>query len=339
MKRTYRFLYAVCIIVAVTLPLPARAEKAPPSKTFSARGATHVPSVAIWQDRGDVGKLNLLYGPGGKAHQPAGKFTFEKEDANGTSPKFEIVDEQGVHWKVKLGEEAKSETAAARLLWAAGYFVDEDYYLSEFRVEKMLKLKRGRQFVSSDGVIHGARLERKVKGQKKAGNWSWFHNPLAGTKEMDGLRVMMALMNNWDLKEINNAIYEESNSEPRYVVADLGATFGRTGNPLVRSKSNMRDYRGTKFIQKVSPEHVDFHLSSRPFFLAVFDVPNYITRTRMQGVVKHIPRSHALWLGNLLGHLSAEQVRDCFRSAGYSSVEVEEFTKVVEGRISDLRRL
>ena len=40
----------------------------------------------------------------------------------------------------------------------------------------------------------------------------------------------MALINNWDLKEINNAIYDEKGQGPRYVVSDLGATFGETGN-------------------------------------------------------------------------------------------------------------
>jgi hypothetical protein len=293
----------------------------------------------LWHDPGNIASLNLVYGPGGKEHQPAGKFTFVKEDKQGTSPKFEILDEQGVRWKAKLGEETKSETAAARLVWAAGYFADEDYYLPELRVEKMPKLHRGRQFVSADGVVHGVRLERHLKGQKKSGNWSWFKNPFEGTKELNGLRIMMALMNSWDLKEVNNAIYEEQGEKPRYVVSDLGATFGRTGHPQTRSKSNLQEYRKTRFIQNVKPESVDFFLSSRPFFLTVFNLPNYVTRTKMQGVAKHIPRTHAKWLGQLLGQLSAEQIRDCFRASGYSPEEVEGFAKVVQGRIADLNRL
>src|SRR5689334_9556485 len=108
---------------------------------------------------------------------------------------------------------------------------------------------------------------------------------MTGTKEMDGLRVLMALTNNWDLKQVNNDIYEENGETRRYVVSDLGATFGRTGNPFVRSKSNLRDYRRTKFLQSVQAEYVDFHLNSRPFFLTVFHFPNYIERTRMQGIV------------------------------------------------------
>jgi len=283
--------------------------------------------------------LNLYYGPGGKERQPAGSFTFVKEDKEGTAPKFEVVDGQGVHWKVKLGEETRSETAATRLMWAAGYFTDEDYYLPELRVAKMPKLDRGRHYVSQGGLVRGARLERKVDGQKKTGNWSWFKNPYVGTKELNGLKVMMALMNNWDLKEVNNAIYQEQGEEPRYVISDLGATFGRTGNPLVRSKNNLRDYARTKFIQKVKPEEVDFHMSSRPFFLTAIDVPNYVTRTKMQGIAKDIPRTHAKWLGQLLGKLSTEQIRDGFRAAGYSPQEAAGFAKVVRGRIADLNRL
>ena len=211
-----RQLYARGLVVALAVSISGCANRAPQQKASSSAVSTSAPASppvrpgGLRQDQSNIGSLNLFYGPGGKEHQPAGKFTFVKEDKEGTSPKFEVVDEQGVRWKAKLGEETKSETAATRLVWAAGYFTDEDYYLSELRVEKMPKLHRGGQFVSKGGVVHGVRLERKVKGQKKAGNWSWFKNPFEGTKELNGLKVMMALMNNWDLKEVNNAIYDEA---------------------------------------------------------------------------------------------------------------------------------
>jgi len=337
---TDKHITAFFILIGLAVAVPGCAKRPPQAQTATeAPASVPIQPGGLRRDQGKIGSLNLFYGPGGKEHQPVGKFTFVKEDKEGTSPKFDVVDEEGVHWKVKLGEETKSETAATRLMWAAGYFTDEDYYLRELRVEKMPKLERGRQYVSKGGVVHGVRLERKIKGQKKAENWSWFKNPYVGTKELDGLKIMMALMNNWDLKEVNNAIYEESGSEPRYVVSDLGATFGRTGNPLVRSKDNLRDYRKTKFIQKVRSEDVDFYMSSRPFFLTAVDVPNYVTRTKMQGIVKHISRTHAKWLGGLLGQLSTEQIRDCFRASGYSPAEVVGFAKVVQGRIADLNRL
>ena len=108
--------------------------------------------------------LDLIYGTGGKAHapDPAGTFTFDKEDLAETSPKFSVTDGQGVAWKVKMGEESQAETAATRFLWAAGYFVDEDYYISDLTVKGLPKLQRGEEFVSAAGIVHGARLERKL---------------------------------------------------------------------------------------------------------------------------------------------------------------------------------
>jgi hypothetical protein len=338
MNRIVRF---ISTIVGATLVFgPAIAFAAPQAKAFTAatEGALAHPE-ALWSDRGDMASLNLLYGSGGREHAPGSTFTFVKEDKQGTNPKFEVIDDKGIHWKAKLGEEAQAETAATRLVWAAGYFTDEDYYVAELRVEGLTKLARGQKFVSPGGVVHGVRLERGVKGQKKNGNWTWSNSPFNGTKEQSGLRILMALTNNWDLKTINNDIYVEGDGTTRYLVSDLGATFGRTGNPLVRSKSNLKDYSSTKFTQYVRPEEVDFFLNSRPFFLAVFDVPNYITRTAMQGIVKQIPRAHAKWLGDRLGALSAEQIRDCFRAAGYSSEQVEGFSRTVQGRIAELRQL
>src|SRR5580765_4142059 len=164
--------------------------------------------AAVWHDSGDVSTLNLFYGTGGKEHSPDpdGKFTFVKEDLEGTSPKFIIEDEKGVHWKVKLGEETQSETAATRLLWAAGYFVDEDYYLADFKVQGLPKLHRGEKLISDDGTIHHVRLERHKKNTKKVGNWDWFHEQCGPAREFNGLRVMMALVNNWDLKTANNSV-------------------------------------------------------------------------------------------------------------------------------------
>jgi hypothetical protein len=290
----------------------------------------------IWKDPGDLGSLNLVYGIGGEqdAPDPNATYTFIDEDMNGTSPKFRVKDDHGVEWKAKLGAEPQAETAATRLLWAAGYFVDEDYYEPEIKVSGLPKLRRGGQFVSGD-VVHGVRLERKMKGQKNVGTWDWFKNPFLNTRELNGLRVMMALLNNWDLKTINNSVYEVD-GERRYVVSDVGATFGRTGGPETRSKSNPEAYEKSQFIQKSTGDYVDFTMHSRPFFLSAFDVSNYKSRSRMEKVTQDIPRADARWLGQRLSQLSDEQIRECFQSAGYTSEEVDEYTKVIKERIAAL---
>ena len=61
---------------------------------------------SLWRDPGEIESLNLLHGASRPEHGPAGKLVFVKEDAAGATPKFEVSDENGVHWKVKLGKEA-----------------------------------------------------------------------------------------------------------------------------------------------------------------------------------------------------------------------------------------
>jgi hypothetical protein len=298
-----------------------------------------LPAV-IWRDPGPPSTLNLLYGAGGSEHapDPNGQYTFLKEDMNGTSPKFDVEDEHGVRWRVKLGQEPQSETAATRLLWAAGYFVDEDYFLSEIKVSGLPKLHRGQEFVTADGTVRRARLERRVKEIKKLGNWDWFDNPFLGTRELNGLRVMMSLLDNWDLKTVNNSIYE-GEGERRYLVSDVGATFGKTGGRATRSKSVVHDYIDSKFIDKVRPDSVDFVMHSRPFFLTALNVPGYRERARMEKITKQIPRADAVWLGRRLAQLSDEQIRDCFRAGGYTPQEVDGLAKAVEKRIAELNAL
>ena len=335
MLRTKARLHFTVMLMLVMLSASLTAQK----NTSKAKENTGSLPGIIWRDPGDVASLNLLYGAGGKEHapNPNGKYTFVKEDTEGTSPKFDIEDAQGTRWKVKLGLEPQSETAATRLLWAAGYFVDEDYYLADLKVTSMPKLHRGGKFVAADGTGRGARLERKPKGVEKLGTWSWFHNPSLDTREFNGLRVMMSFLNNWDLKESNNSIYEIGD-ERRYAVTDLGATFGKTGSSFSRSRSVPKDYVDSKFIRKVTPEYVDFVMHSRPIFLmAMF--PYYHTRARMEKITKHVPRADVKWLAQRLSQLSAEQIRDSFRAAGYTTGEIEEYTRAVQKRIAELNAL
>jgi hypothetical protein len=294
-------------------------------------------AAVIWHDRGNVAALDLTTGPGGRANEPGVDFTFIEESASGTSPKFVVEDEHGVRWKVKLGEEGRSETAAGRLLWAAGYIVDEDYYRVAIQVRGLTRLARGQQFVSGN-TIAGARLERDTPDQG-AKTWSWYDNPFIGTREFNGLRVMMALLNNWDLKDVNNQATNVPAGAGQYGVSDLGATFGRTGNTFGRSKAIAADYAASGFIEKVTATHVDFVMNSRPFLLTAVSVRNYRNRTQMESITRQIPLADARWIGERLGGLSGEQLRDCFRAAGFSAAEAESYAQSVTQRIAALRLL
>lgn len=325
------------LLLLVALPTSFAAQK---NEADKAKGHVADRRAVIWRDPGDIASLNLFYGAGGQGHAPDlnATFTFVSEDLQATSPKFDVEDGQGVVWKVKLGEEAEPETAATRFLWAAGYFVDEDYHLAELKVTGLPKLHRGENFVSPDGTVHGARLERKPTGVKKVGLWDWFENPFLGTRELNGLRVMMSLLNNWDLAQTNNSI-EDVGGDRIYLVTDVGATFGNTGNSITRSKSVPKDYADSAFIEKMTPDFIDFVLHSRPFFASAINIPNYRDRTRMEQVTKHIPRADAKWLGQRLSLLSDEQIRDGFRAAGYTDADIEIYTQAMRKRIEELGAL
>jgi hypothetical protein len=304
-----------------------------------AEEAGSLPAVMM-QDPGNPETLDLYYGEGGKqdAPDPNATYTFVDEDLKQTSPKFDVVDEQGTRWRVKLGAEPQAETAATRLLWAAGYFVDEDYYVAELKVRNLPKLHRGEEYVSAGGIVHGARLRRRLKGEKKIGDWGWFDNPFIGTKELNGLRVMMCLINNWDLRTDNNAIYV-GDGERRFEVSDVGASFGRTGNYFTRSKSKLDGYAKSGFVANTDDGYADFVMRSRPPFFEIIDFPNYRKRSRMEKVGKHIPIGDARILGRRLSRLSDGQLRDCFRAAGYSPGQITGYTKVVKERIAELAAL
>src|ERR1700676_3479001 len=126
-----------------------------------------------------------------------------------------------------------------------------------------------------------------------------------GSRELNGLRVLMALINNWDLKDVNNKIVEkrihgsiDSPKQEVYFVSDLGASFGPTGIVLGKSRSrgNLAAYRSSKFVTRVTPSYVDFATPSRATWLEAFNPPKYFMRLHLRSNGSHIPRLDAKWL-------------------------------------------
>ena len=336
------------LLVLVVLSFSVAGVSEQTTNTAEAKGKISGSGPAVlWQSPADIASRNLLYGSGGKQHEPHPPFTFLKEDLDGTSPKFEVRDQDEVLWKVKLGDEARPETVAARLLWAVGYFTDENYFLSNMQIEDMPRhLKRGQDQVEPGGMLQNVRLEREPKG-KKIAEWQWRHNPFTGTRELNGLRIMMALINNWDLKNQNTAIYMGSNgdesggSQQIYMISDLGASFGAPGRawPMSKSRDNFKEYSYSRFIAKVTPDYVDFQAPARPALVYAFGLPQFIMRLRLRWIGNQVPLADVKWMGQLLARLSPDQIRDAFRAAGYSPPEVDGFAKVIEARIAELGKL
>ncbi len=335
---------ALVLLIAITLPaLPSAAGA---KKSRAREEIAGKITVVLWQKPADIASRNLLYGPGGKQHEPRPPFVFLKEDLKQHNPKFEVRDAAGVKWTVKLGPEARPETAATRLVWAAGYFATEDYFVRELRVENLPPvLSRGQEFVSPGGVVRNVRLKRSPAPWKKTGDWRWRQQPFSHTREFNGLRVMMALINNWDLKDENNAVFEcrGDNGVVRiYLVSDVGSSFGTTGagRTDALSKGNLDSYTASRFIREAGPQYVDFTTPTRASLRFLLpQLPYFIGSLRLRWIGRHIPREDARWIGTVLERLSPSQIRDAFLAAGYSKEDADGFARVVERRITALREL
>jgi len=305
----------------------------------------------LWQEPADIATRNLFDGPGGRAHAPHGTtFRFVKEDLDATNPKFVVRDEAGTTWKLKLGWEAKPETAASRIVWAVGYFADDDYYVPHLCVEGVpAKLHRGRRLIDAEGCIDGGRLKRREKDEDEdeaaSGVWSWRENPFTGTRELNGLRTLMAVINNWDLKDVNTHIRtsEDADGNPAqvYWVSDLGASFGTTHLTVghSRTRGNLHAYSQSSFILNTAACCVDLAVPARAAPIVLLNPKEYWMRLGLRWIGRRIPRSDARWMGTLLARLSRDQIRDAFRAAEYSEKDRDAFTEVLERRIDALRGL
>ncbi|NLT65135.1 MAG: hypothetical protein GXX84_00865, partial [Acidobacteria bacterium] len=307
---------------------------------FSEKDEAPVP--VLWQDPGDISARNLYYGPEGKEGMPQGPFVFEEEDLDGTNPKFDVTDSRGRSWTVKLGIEAQPETAAVRLVWAVGYFVRPNYFIPRLEVQNMpQRLERGQHMIAPDGAIYGARLKLNAK---KQGIWKWKENPFVGTREFNGLRIMMSLLCNLDLKDSNNGIYritapdDSGESWDVYLISDLGCSFSERLWPY-EMKGNLRSFSRVGFIKEIGPETVDFHLRVGPATVDLAHLIWHSKHRKQHWISKDIPKEDAKWLGRMLGQLSEEQIKDAFRAAGYGAETTQGFTDIIRKKIADLNAL
>jgi hypothetical protein len=302
----------------------------------------------LWRDPGHLRKKDLYYGPGSKALAPVPPFRFIKEDKDGKSPKFDVVDARGVKWKVKLGPEAQAETVATRLVWAAGYNAEESYYLPRARVEGLKKLSRGQKFVQGQSVV-GARFEPRRENVERGKRWDWNKNPFKNTRELNGLKTMMVMLNNWDLRKNNTVLHTRNpktgRTEALYTVSDLGATLGAVGaiGGRHRSKNNVEDFQRSRLVKKLDNKgNVKFDYDIKPKglgYLTIFHPKYFFGQRKASNTISKVPVSDAAWIGQRLAQLSDEQLRDAFRAAEYDARTREAYVRSMRRRIDQLASL
>jgi hypothetical protein len=317
---------ALTIISVLTLSSPVSAVQKEDKKKSPPRG-----TPVLWRAHPDPASLDLFHGPGGEAMRPdLRRIFFIKEETGGFSKKYRVKDGAGREWVAKIGNEAQSETAATRLVWAAGFQTEVNYLAPCVRILGA-PAPRAEERCEAGG-FRNVRFEARPDEWDRLDEWKWDDklNPFYGTKEQQGLIVLNALLNNWDLKSANNKIiYVPTNGggELRYIISDLGATFGKTGSlPVVwrftRSRNKPQDFSGEPLVDEVKGRNV---------FL------NYGGKN--QTLFDDIYVEEARWVGSLLSRLSDRQIADAFRAANYTPAEVQTLARAVRARVSELVNL
>jgi len=274
------------------------------------------PMAEFWAEPSSIASRSLLHGEGGPAlaPDPDARYTFVKKKEHGFSPGYTVKDEKGVIWNAKMGIEAQVEVAVSRLLWAIGFRQPPVYFLESWALV--------------DGPEPGrkgpARFRPHLPGWKDRGSWLWRHNPFLGTRPLRGLVVFMRIVNNWDILDRNNELYELA--PPRdgvtryYVVKDLGSSLGRTTAFRHQgTKNNVEDFEKQPFIDKVEGGIVHFYRKGR----------------RHRDLYRNISVEDVRWTCERLAKLTDRQWRDAFRAGGYTDEQATRFIARIKQKVDE----
>jgi hypothetical protein len=300
-------LISCLLLLVIASPSFAQADKKEKKK------AAAVGTPVLWHEPADLESRNLLLGAGGEAMKPnLARITFIEKKSGGYSTKYRVKDASGNEWVAKIGKEAQPDTASNRLLWAVGYETEIAYLIPKLTID-------------GKGTFENVRLEARPKNVDRGDEWKWSDNPFVNTPEFKGLKVMMLLINNWDIKDSNNVILSaknQTNGELRYIISDLGGSLGKTGGFLSRSRNKPTDFIKADFIESVRGNVIDFNYGGKS-----------------KSLFENITVTDAKWIGALLARLSDEQIKDAFRAANYKPDEVLALSQAVSRRIGELNKV
>jgi hypothetical protein len=316
-QNNFRALMLALVLISLGLSTTAFAVQ---KKSKKAKQPMPAGTPVMWREPTDIASRDLFLGSGGEAGKPdLSRLTLIEKVEGGFSEKYRVRDAAGREWVAKVSREAQSEAAAVRLLWAVGYVTELTYLAPSVTIPGTPK-----------GTYENVRFEGRSKDVKRLDPWLWDKNPFVGKREFQGLKVMMLLLNNWDIKDDNNGILHittpEGQSELHYIVSDLGATFGKIGSgplwALKRSRNNPEDYADSKFVDHVHKDRVFFHYGGKK-----------------QETFEDISVGDVQWIAGHLSRLSDQQLSDAFRAANYNAEEVTLLTSAVRARINELVKL
>jgi hypothetical protein len=289
----------------------------------------------LWKDPAEVERIDFTYPAGGAKNIPRPPFHFISELLTGSSPKVLVRDSAGVKWRVKGGLEPQAESFATRLVGALGYYCDPTVFVPHGKIDGVTALKRAAGFIQPDGTLSNGSFERRHRTFKSmTQDWAWNRNPFLGTKEFQGLKVLVMLLSNWDNKDArdrwvgsNTGILErtiDGRIQLIYRVKDWGQVLGAWGADQKPKGWNCAAFSAqTKsFLQGRQGQYLRFGFTGQH----TDDFKNDITVEDVR------------WLMHYLGRVTDAQLQNGLKASGATAEETACFAAQLRERIDILQR-
>lgn len=285
----------------------------------------------LWQDPGQVEAVDFSR-PAGGGTCPTGPFTFVEEIAAGNTAKVLVKDPSGILWQVKGGPEARADSFSTRFISALGYYGETICFLAQGKIEALnTTLKRAAGFIQPDGTFTWAGFERRDPSMKFLAevSWTWVDNPFRGSRELQGLKILMMLLSNWDNKDARNT-WNGSNTGVLqgtqgqiFFVTDWGQSLGawagfRNGEPwnCAKFRTQSRD-----FVHVMDGNSVRFSYRGQHTY----------------GFADSITVEDVTWLMKYLGRITDAQIHLGLAASGATREEEACFAESIRSRIEQLR--
>lgn len=301
------------------------------------RGGATDEAALLWQPPRQIAVADWIWGPGGEAGAPRPPFEFLEEDFKGTNPKIRVRDAKGDRWTVKFGGENHSDVFASRFLLAMGYESEASYFIRSGVIENAHGLKRAKPFLGKHGEFSYARfkLHESVNVSRVNGmDWSWTSSPFVGTHELNGLKILMMLMSNWDGKDArdgkggNTAVYTVAALEGDrlyYVFDDWGSSFGKWGGFFSRDKWDADGYRSQTrdFVRACGDGNIRWGYRGK----------------HDRDITAGVSIDDVRWLVTYLSAVTDEDLRAGLQASGATPTQVATYTRSIRERIVQLQHL
>jgi hypothetical protein len=156
-----------------------------------------------------------------------------------------------------------------------------------------------------------------------------------GSRELNGLKIVMMLASNWDAKDSRDGPGESNNGTVRpvtaatspawYAVTDWGASFGRSGGYFRRDRWDWNAYRSQTrdFVRLTGDGSLTWGFKGK----------------HARDITTGVGIEDVRWLVTHLSRVTDEGLEAGLTASGASVAVAREYTRLIRARINQLERI